>query len=266
MMAAPRRTSPSRWCRWASRTAQALFEAPDTAPPPPGAVHFDVEQDLLGAQCAPDRATREPVHPAVPALQRGSVADYSIHNCALLRYQQFAEVLNNLALANGSTVTYQGTTYETVESVIRALLAAEHHIKIENNRYFADFLGLYMDGMAVIAPAWLDTGIPLPSGNGNILLPAPHTHRTFHISGPLVNASITYYMGVSGGVGFRADGNIRSPWNGESTRWSYDSANDLEPDQLDVADAVRRIGETLPFTDRAAMPFPSLAAALAEWD
>ena len=205
--------------------AQGLFEAKETPIDAPGPVHFDVAE-ILTQGCGAKRSTMEPVHPSIPGLMRGSYADFTIDECSLQRWQAFAEVLNNLALENGSTVTHAGETFTSVEAVVDALLAAGHHITITNDRFFADFLGLYYNGAAVAAPMWLETTIPLKDGSANLAIPSPHTHHTIRVRGPLVNADIMYYMGVSGGTSFRAVSNLRSPWTGLRTLYTYDSATD----------------------------------------
>ncbi len=210
----------------AAGTAQALMERPDHEAPAATAVTFELDE-LLTRGCTPKRSALAPVHGALPLLTTGSRSDYTVGDCALERAQSFAEVLNNLALDNGSKVVGPDRDYESVEEVIVGLLEAGHHIRAENNRYYADFLGLYYDGVAVAAPVWLDTGIAL-SGGGTFALPSPHTHHTMYVSGPLVNATIMYYMGVSGGVSFRAVEAHRAPWTGERTLYEYDSATDRD--------------------------------------
>ncbi len=200
-----------------------LFEQPDVEQPAPKETHFKVD-DLLAAGCNPERASFKPVHESIPGLGTGSYADYRVPACKVVRSQQFAEVLNNLALDNGSTVTHEGTTYTTIADVAEALIAAGHHIVITNDRFYADFMGLDFNGAAVKAPLWIDTGVP--AGDGTLAMPSPHTHHTVVVTGPLVDVQVMYYMGVSGGVSFRADVNQRSPWTGGRTLRTYDSAND----------------------------------------
>ncbi len=209
--------------------AQGLFEADETVVDAPTAVHFSVDQ-ILNEGCTAKRSEMKPVDERVPGLMSGSWADYTIDDCSLQRAQAFAEVLNNLSLENGSTVTYEDRTYNSVMDVITALTESGHHIKVTNDRFFADFLGLYYKGAAVAAPMWLQTTIPLAGGEGTLSIPSPHTHHTFVVSGPLVNATLMFYMGVSGGTSFRAVSNIRSPWTGLRTLHTYDS--DAEPEQI----------------------------------
>ncbi len=210
----------------AAGTAQALLERPDQEVPAPTPVTFQLDE-LLTRGCTPSRSALAPAHPSLPMLQTGSRSNYALSDCELQRAQSFAEVLNNLSLDNGSAVVNGEVRYESVEDVFVALVDSGHHVVIENSRYYADFLGLYYDGVAVAAPVWLDTGIPLSSG-GTFAMPSPHTHHTIHVTGPLVNATVMYYMGVSGGVSFRAVEAHRAPWTGERVRYSYDSALDAD--------------------------------------
>ncbi|MGK0362566.1 MAG: hypothetical protein ACI9U2_004887 [Bradymonadia bacterium] len=210
-------------------TAQALFEAPAEEVPPPQPLTFELET-LLTKGCNPVRGTVEPLHPSLPAsLTRGWPTDWSIDDCALQRGQDFANVLNNLALDNGSKVVSSTANYESVEDVFVALIDSGHHVVVENNRYLANFLGLNYNGASVIAPVWLDTGIA--TDRGSLTIPAGHSHHTIHVSGPLINTSLMYYMGTSGGTSWRVQGaSLRPDWAGETTLYTYDSA--VEPDTV----------------------------------
>jgi hypothetical protein len=209
-------------------SAQALLERPGSPVPAPAPVTFDLAA-LLTEDCRPSRSALKPLHPSLPDLQSGSAPDYTFDDCLLQRAQDFANVLNNLALENGSAVVNGPTRYETVEDVFTALLDSGHHIVVQNNRYFADFLGLSYKGEPIKAPVWLDTGIPTTDG-GTFALPAPHTHHTIIVEGPVLSATIMYYMGVSGGVSFRAVEGGRPHWSGERTLYTYDSA--VDPDAV----------------------------------
>lgn len=210
-------------------TAQALFESPAEQVAAPEPVVFDL-QALLTKGCSPERATVAPLHPSLPAeLTRGWPTDWSIDDCTLQRGQDFAAVLNNLALDNGSKVVSGDVSYTSVEDVFVALIDSGHHVVVENNRYLANFLGLNYAGASVIAPVWLDTGIPTDAGS--LMIPAPHTHTTIHVTGPLVNSTLMYYMGTSGGTSWRVQGaSLRPDWAGERTLYTYDS--------VDQADAI----------------------------
>lgn len=209
-------------------TAQALLERPETAVPAPGPTEFELGA-LLTEGCRPARSSLKPLDARLPDLQTGSAPDYTFDDCRLQRAQAFANVLNNLALSNGSAVVDGPTRYETVEDVFTALLDSGHHVVVQNNRYFADFLGLSYQGSPIKAPVWLDTGIAL-SGGDTLKLPAPHTHHTVIVEGPVLDATLMFYMGVSGGVSFRAVESARAHWSGERTLYTYDS--DTAPDAI----------------------------------
>jgi hypothetical protein len=207
--------------------AQGLLEFSTPSGEAPGAMKFDV-QALKEKNCAPDRPGLKPVNEAIPGLLTGGWADLSYGDCALQNAQDFADVLNNLALENGSSVVNGDQTYSTIGEVIDALYASGHTIEVSNTRYFANFLGLWYKGRAVRAAAWLDTGIDI--GNGETFaLPSPHTHHNFHVRGPLINVDIMYYMGVSNGTSFRAVSDIRPLWSGGRDLVTYDSATGDAP-------------------------------------
>ncbi|MFT5433332.1 MAG: hypothetical protein ACI9OJ_004038 [Myxococcota bacterium] len=207
-------------------TAQGFFEAEEVAPPAPAVMHFNVEA-ILTQGCTAARSELKPVDARIPGLTTGSVADYRFDDCAVQRAQDFAAVLNNLSLENGSSVTYQDQKFETIESAVRVLVAAGHEITVTNDRFFANFLGLFYNGAAVIAPVWLTTDLSDGQG-GQLALPSPHTHHTIVVSGPLINITLMYYMGVSGGVSFRAVANERAPWTGRRIFRTYKASTDLE--------------------------------------
>lgn len=233
-------------------SAQPLLErAGDPAVEAPGPRSFELTA-LLTEACTVDRAARAPVHPALPAeLTRGGWPDYTLDDCTVQRQRAFAEVLNNLALDNGSAVVHGPTRYESVEDVFVALIDAGHHVVVENNRYFANFLGLNYGEASLVAPVWIDTGLPL-AGGGTLPIPAPHSHHSVTVTGPLVNAHIEYYMGVSGGVSFRSAENLSVPWVGERTAYTYDSAVDPQGvvARMTLAARLRRVwterGQGLP--------------------
>lgn len=207
----------------AAQLAQAIMEFATPAGEAPAATKFDV-QVLKEKGCTPARPTLAPVNPAIPDLLTGGWADLSYGDCQLQNAADFADVLNNLALDNGSSVVNGDETYTTIGEVIDALYASGHTIEVTNTRYFANFLGLWYKGRAVRAAAWLDSGIDV--GNGETLaLPSPHTHHNFHVRGPLVNVDIMYYMGVSNGTSFRAVSDIRPVWSGGRDYYTYSSAN-----------------------------------------
>lgn len=207
---------------------KGIFDSDSAPVAAPGPRTF-VLDELLKEECMPTRPSLEAVSPQLPGLARGGLADYTYEDCALERTEQFVEVLNNLALNNGSAVVHGEQRFESVESVIRALIGSGHRIVAENNRYFANFLSIYHQGRTVAAPVWLDTGIPLPAG-GTLRIPAGHSHYTFRVEGPLFRGVLAFFMGIPGGTAFRADSSLLRPhsWSGERTRTTFSSDTDPE--------------------------------------
>jgi hypothetical protein len=208
--------------------AQGLIEPffSETPAPPPGPVTFDLDQ-MLTAGCTPTWPGLEPVTTAIPDLTRGGVPDHRFDDCALARAQQLADVLNNLALENGSKVVHGADSYGTVEAAVRGLIDAGHAIEIENNRYYADFIGLYYKGKSVAAPLWLDTGIKNKKGV-SVKVPATHAHYHIKIRGPLIDAELAFYMGIPGGTTFRAAAHYPRTWSGIRTQYRTSSQEDPE--------------------------------------
>jgi hypothetical protein len=208
------------------RVAQGLFEQDKKAPAPaPATQSFELSTIL--SDCTVTRAARKPVSAALPGLEEGDFPDYAYDDCALARAEAFARVLNGLAMDNGSAVTDGDKRYTTIEDTLRALVASGHRIRVDNARYFADFLGLAYDGKSVRAPVWVDTQIPLPDG-GTLKIPAPHAHHNIYVSGPLLNAHLKFYMGIDDGTAFRAQSTVMRHWSGGHAVYTYDSNADTD--------------------------------------
>lgn len=208
------------------RVGQGIFEQDKKTPAPaPQTQTFDL-QKVLG-DCTVTRGSQKPVNALLPGLMSGDFADYTYDDCSLARANAFASVLNNLAMENGSAVVDGDKKYTTIEDVVRALVASGHKVKIDNSRYYADFLGLAYNGKSVAAPVWIDTQIPMPDG-GSLKIPAPHAHHNIYVSGPLLNAHFKFYMGVGDGTAFRVQANIMRHWSGGHAVYTYDSDADVE--------------------------------------
>ena len=208
------------------RVAQGLFEQDKKAALPAPATQ-SLELSAIRSDCKVTRGARKPVNAALPGLEEGDFADYSYDDCALARAEAFANVLNNLAMDNGSAVTDGDKKYTTIDDTLRALVASGHRIRVDNARYFADFLGLAYEGKSVRAPVWVDTQIPMPDG-GTLKMPAPHAHHNIYVSGPLLNAHLKFYMGIDSGTAFRVQSNLMRHWSGGHPVYTYDSNDDAE--------------------------------------
>ncbi|GAC1575912.1 MAG: hypothetical protein NVS3B20_07550 [Polyangiales bacterium] len=208
----------------ALRLAPAILDrtgGPDT--PLPSAVTFDLHD--LKADCHPTRTRLTPIAADLPELQTGWLTDQSIDDCTLARAENFAAVLNNLALENGSKVVSGGETYTDIARVINALIRGGHTIQVEVKSYNANFTDIFYNGVSVAAPVWIDTGIKTHEKvSGTLLLPAAHAGYTMRVAGPQLNAEVEFFFGLKGGVAFRAQTSIpRARWEGGHVLSSYDS-------------------------------------------
>ncbi len=194
--------------------------APSTAPAP---VAFNL--DPSGSTCSPVFPTLSPINAQLPGLSEGNIPNTTADPCALSQLQAFVTALNGMAMNDGSTVTDGASTFSTVAATINDLLNT-HTVTVEANRYYADFLGLYYNGVSVAAPVWIDYGIPLPSG-GTLVLPAPHSGYSIQFSGPQLNGTVEFYMGVTDGTAFRAYvAAPRAVWQGGRAQYTYNSGTD----------------------------------------
>jgi hypothetical protein len=208
------------------RVGQGLFEQDKKAAvPAPTTQSFDLS--ALLRDCAVTRAARKPVNAALPGLEEGDFPDYTYDDCSLARAEAFASVLDNLAMDNGSVVVDGDKKYTTIEDTLRALVASGHRIRVDNARYFADFLGLAYNGASVKAPVWVDTQIPMPDG-GTLKIPAPHAHHNIYVSGPILNAHLKFYMGIDSGTAFRVQSTIMRHWSGGHPMYTYDTNDDAD--------------------------------------
>jgi hypothetical protein len=204
-------------------SAQAIFAqetGQDPAAPPPSAFNIDPST----SSCTPVRNQLTPVS-GVAGLQTGDLDNPNIDDCTLAHLQAFVVALNGLAMGDGTTVTDGANTFTTVSDVVNDLLQT-HTVTVEANRYFANFLGLYFNGQSIAAPVWMDTGIPLPSG-GTLVVPAPHSGYSLQFSGPSINGTVEFYMGLNVGTMFYAIGSPSRPaWSGGRAQYTYQSGTD----------------------------------------
>ena len=216
-------------------TAQTLFAGFQPKAPQAGE---KLVLDLSTPFAATERASCRPALPSLtavanaPGLQQGGLPDPLAHPCALERLQGLAAVLNDAALGErgkGSAVLVEGEQLRTVDAIIAYLVDSQHTILVQNNRYFADFLGLWYRGKSVAAPVWIDTGIAVPGGGaGTLTVPAPHAGYSFHIRGPRVEGVLEFFLGTDGGASFRpVSGMHRPSWAGERAQYSYSSRENL---------------------------------------
>ncbi|NNN07093.1 MAG: hypothetical protein HKL90_14455 [Elusimicrobia bacterium] len=134
-----------------------------------------------------------------------------------------------------------GRRYTDVRGWLGELTAEGHSIQISDRRFYANFghLRYEKDGVRydVTTPTRIDTGITLRDGR-RVIVPVTHSEIDVAIRGPRVNAELSFYFGVDGGVGFRPFDTRDMDWvGGRTTRtWTGTDAARL----LDRAGWIRR--------------------------
>jgi hypothetical protein len=123
------------------------------------------------------------------------------------------------------------------EKLLRQLAADGHTIEVRDSRYFANFGDLKYKGKEVLTPFWLDTGIPIPGQNRNLLVPAPHSQHEIFITGPKVNASLCFFFGIDGKAVIRPIDTKDQAWVLGNTAHTYKGEQAIE--------AMRVIGEVM---------------------
>jgi hypothetical protein len=152
--------------------------------------------------------------------------------------QRLADALNRLAAnkldgAQPFTVTTQGHSATTPEQLIAALAVTGHTITVDDARYFANFAHLHSNGMDVMAPFWIDSGIIVPHSRGrHLLVPASHAEYEWHIHSATFNADISHYFGIDGKSEWRTMDTLDQPWVLKRNAHEYTGAQAIEVTRL----------------------------------
>jgi len=171
---------------------------------------------LLGdCEPTPPPVRRLPSELSLPdpsVFQQGVYTDRSFTRCQVAHSQRLAKLLNALSDENGSRVDYRGQGYDTVVSLVRALLDAGHSVEVRNLRSYASFGGFRWDGYDVRWPIWLSTGLTTHDGQP-IDAPLGVSRQAWTVKGPDVDARVTFI--VDGPVvQFVADTEATAAWAG----------------------------------------------------
>ncbi len=193
-------------------------------------------EDVLG-ECRELAPLPKPVSPSMPMVTNGHFPDPGLGLCDQDRSLKIARILNSLTAANGSEVKVGAIRARSAQRFFEALIETGHTIEMRNERTYANFLSLNWGDEPVIWPVWLDTGLKTREGD-SVSVPVGHSHHAFSVEGPLVKASVMFYLGVSG-VGFFAQIDERPAWTG--TRVAYKlSSNSEAPKILKALDYAGR--------------------------
>ena len=163
---------------------------------------------------------------------------------------RLAQVLNRLSL-NGFTPTGHPTATfvaqlgseqaETPQQLIAALQQSGHTVTVADARYFANFGHFHYNSgngnQDVEMPFFLDTGLRIPAkhwwkGRRKLLTPVAHAEYEWIISGPRINADVTFYFGIDGRAEFRTNDELNQPWVMGRHAHEYRNADAVEVTRL----------------------------------
>ena len=170
---------------------------------------------------------------------------------------RLADVLNRLSL-NGfeNTALFQvdlaGHKVSTPEALIAALAATGHTIQLSDARYFANFGHLHYNGQDVMMPFWIDSQIRVPNTRRPLLVPVSHAEYEWEITGPRINAAVSFYFGIDGKAEFRTMDQLDQAWVMKRHAHVYRGAEVLEVTRLTgrLVQAYQRLHKAHP-----ALPF-----------
>jgi hypothetical protein len=206
--------------------AAVAEHADPSAPTPPASVIHDELENLLGS-CNTARTLPDGLTPSLPGVMYGDYNNMAMSDCQFDRSTKLANILTSLGAGNGSVVSYQGQNLTTASALMNALIQSGHHVEMRNERTYANFLSFMIgepsdpNSRNLKWPTWVKTGIILENGQ-ELVVPMGHSQHAWHITGPLVNANVTFYLGITG-TGFFAQTSVRAGWTGLRTLYQYSS-------------------------------------------
>lgn len=164
-------------------------------------------------------------------LRYGHYLDQSLTNCEIAHSKRLADMLTSLAANNGSRISYKAKTaekkiIETPEALLSALVGDGYQIELRNERVYADFVALAIDGYNSRWPLWVDTGVPMKSGE-TFKTPMGHSQLSWYITGPNLQARVAFFLGMYG-TGFFPLIEKRPAWTGMRALYSYSSKNEKQ--------------------------------------
>ncbi len=159
---------------------------------------------------------------------------------------RLAEVLNRLALngfmPNGRPTAnfvaqLGGEQAETPQQLIAALQQSGHNVVVADARYFANFGHFHYNGQDVEMPFFLDTGLRVPAAHWwrrsrKLLTPVAHAEYEWIVSGPKINADVTFYFGIDGRAEFRTNDQLNQRWVMGRHAHEYHGADAVEVTRL----------------------------------
>jgi hypothetical protein len=155
---------------------------------------------------------------------------------------RLADLMNRLSAntLNGASplsVEIAGHSAVTPEQLIAALLATGHHVEVVDARYFANFGSLHWQetpdaNRDVMAPFWINTRIMIPGTSRELLVPASHAEYQWTITGPTINAALSFWFGIDGKAEFRTTDTLAQGWVMGHHAHVYTGADAIEVTRL----------------------------------
>ena len=154
--------------------------------------------------------------------------------------QRLADVLNRLSLTHEVaglpfTATLSGRGAATPEALVSILQSTGHTVTVTDTRYFANFGHLHYNGQDVLMPFYVNTEILIPNSRQPLLVPVSHAEYEWHITGPLVNAAVSFYFGIDGKAEFRTMDQLDQAWVMKRNAHTYTGADAVEVTRLSAA-------------------------------
>ncbi len=156
---------------------------------------------------------------------------------------RLAELLNRLALndlegAQPMTVELAGAgsavqqSIDTPEDLVRALIDSGHDVTVSDSRYFANFGHFHFKGQDVMMPFWVNSQILVPGTARPLLVPVSHAEYEWRVTGPKINAIVSFYFGIDGKAEFRTMDQLDQPWVMNRHAHEYRGAGAVEVTRL----------------------------------
>lgn len=232
----------------------------DGLPPEPAAARETAEEMVeeglgipaAGTPPAPDAYLR----PLGFGLEAGDRVDPALAE----RYAdglRLADLLNRLSLnapdgGGRYRVVLDGQALDTPRALVDALARGGHDVEVRDSRYFANFGDLIYQDRDVLTPFWIDTRLPVPGTDRNLLVPVSHSQHELVVRGPVVNADLSFYFGIDGQAMFRPSVTRDQAWVMGRVAHRYRGEEAMEAVRLAgvivrAYDAIKRRHPELPF-------------------
>jgi hypothetical protein len=203
------------------RTIADLFQTPseDT----PDLVVQGKLEDLLGP-CDVPREGPVRVSGLPQEFKYGHFSNLALTACQSSHSKTFSQILTSLGAENNSWVEYGQKRFDRPTALIEALLSNGHQIEMRHERTYANFLSFTIHNkLNLRLPVWIDTGLEVQGEP--LVIPSGHSQYAWKISGPLVNARFSFFLGISG-TAFVGETSIRPHWTGNKVTNTFNSSRD----------------------------------------